>query len=48
MIIIAGTIDLADAGKMAEALERAKPLQQATTRLKSNTPATSFVFQVTA
>ncbi|MEM7018713.1 MAG: antibiotic biosynthesis monooxygenase [Pseudomonadota bacterium] len=30
MIIIAGYIDLADANKMAEALERAKPLQQAT------------------
>ena len=30
MIIIAGRIDLADHGKMTEALERAKPLQQAT------------------
>ena len=30
MIIIAGTIDLADPSRMTEALERAAPLQQAT------------------
>lgn len=30
MIIIAGTIDLADHAKRDEAIERAKPLQQAT------------------
>ena len=30
MIIIAGRVDLADPSKMTEALERAKPLQQAT------------------
>ncbi len=30
MIIIAGCIDLADPDKMNQALERAKPLQQAT------------------
>lgn len=30
MIIIAGTIDLADPSRMAEALEKAGPLQQAT------------------
>ncbi len=30
MIIIAGTIDLADPSRMAEAMEKARPLQQAT------------------
>ncbi len=30
MIIIAGTIDLADPSRIGEAMERAKPLQQAT------------------
>ena len=30
MIIIAGTIDLADPGRMQEVLEKARPLQQAT------------------
>jgi quinol monooxygenase YgiN len=30
MIIIAGTIDLADPAKMDEAMEKARPLQQAT------------------
>ena len=30
MIIIAGTIDLADPSQIDEAIEKAKPLQQAT------------------